>query len=147
MYVILGYLLFSIITFLLTKFITHFSLFLSTSGRQRSSSSQAPCCPVCGTSIRPGEMESHFAWEMERFCEENRLVSGLQIMLFLTITKEQKCGKEFQLKIASCVLRPSRLTLGKRKRRIPYLSRVARPVGGYLGFHIMKQDRGTPSQS
>ena len=27
MYVILGYLLFSIITFLLTKFITHFSLF------------------------------------------------------------------------------------------------------------------------
>ena len=137
MYVILGYLLFSIITFLLTKFITHFSLFLSTSGRQRSSSSQAPCCPVCGTSIRPGEMESHFAWEMERFCEENRLVSGLQIMLFLTITKEQNCGKEFQLKIASCVLRPSS----------PYLSRVACPAGGYLGYHIMKQDRSTPSQS
>ena len=68
-------------------------------------------------------------------------------MLFLTITKEQNCGKEFQLKIASCVLRPSRLTLGKRKRRIPYLSRVAHPVGGYLGFHVMKQDRGTPSQS
>ena len=68
-------------------------------------------------------------------------------MLFLTITKEQKCGKEFQLKIASCVLRPSRLTLGKRKRRIPYLSLVARPTGGYPGFHIMMQDRSTPSQS
>ena len=27
------------------------------------------------------------------------------------------------------------------------MSRVARPAGGYLGFHIMKQDRGTPSQS
>lgn len=41
-------------------------------GRRRSSSTQAPGCPVCGTSIRPGEMESHFAWEMERFCDENR---------------------------------------------------------------------------
>ena len=65
-------------------------------------------------------------------------------MLFLTITKEQKCGKEFQLKIASCVLRPSRLTLGKRQRRSPYLSRVARPAGGYLGFHIMKQVNPPP---
>lgn len=43
----------------------------SQKGRRRSSS-QAPCCPICGTSIRPGEMESHFAWEMERFREENR---------------------------------------------------------------------------
>lgn len=44
-------------------------------GRRRSSS-QAPCCPICGTSIRPGEMESHFAWEMERFREENRFVDS-----------------------------------------------------------------------
>lgn len=44
---------------------------LPLKGRKRSSS-QTPCCPICGTSIRLGEMESHFAWEMERFLDENR---------------------------------------------------------------------------
>lgn len=43
----------------------------SLRGRRRSSL-QSPCCPICGTTIRPGEMDSHFAWEMDRFREENR---------------------------------------------------------------------------
>ncbi|XP_031549501.1 E3 ubiquitin-protein ligase RNF220-like isoform X2 [Actinia tenebrosa] len=35
-------------------------------------SGKTPCCPVCGITIRPGEMESHFAWEMEKANEEMR---------------------------------------------------------------------------
>lgn len=69
---------------------------LQLKGRQRSSSSQAPCCPVCGNSIRPGEMESHFAWEMERFCEENRKPRRSQRESAL---QARKNGDNFQKKI------------------------------------------------
>lgn len=66
----------------------------SPKGRRRSSS-QAPCCPICGTTIRPGEMESHFAWEMERFCEENRKLRRSQREAPL---QTRKNGETFQRK-------------------------------------------------
>ncbi|XP_078354833.1 E3 ubiquitin-protein ligase RNF220-like isoform X2 [Oculina patagonica] len=65
-------------------------------GRRRSSSTQAPGCPVCGTSIRPGEMESHFAWEMERFCDENRKLRRSQRESAL---QARKNGEAYQRKV------------------------------------------------
>ncbi|KAK3731061.1 hypothetical protein QZH41_019220 [Actinostola sp. cb2023] len=34
--------------------------------------SKTPCCPICGVTIRTGEMESHYAWEMEKVHEDSR---------------------------------------------------------------------------
>lgn len=62
---------------------------------RRKSLTQAPCCPVCGTSIRPGEMESHCAWEMERFRDENKKLRRSQREAAL---QTRKNGETFQRK-------------------------------------------------
>lgn len=34
--------------------------------RQRRKQSDPTCCPVCGITVRPNEMEQHYAMEMDR---------------------------------------------------------------------------------
>lgn len=34
--------------------------------RQRRKNSDPACCPVCGITVRPNEMDQHYALEMER---------------------------------------------------------------------------------
>ncbi|XP_020628874.1 E3 ubiquitin-protein ligase RNF220-like isoform X2 [Orbicella faveolata] len=75
---------------------TEASVDSQSKGRRRSSSMQLPCCPVCGTSIRPGEMESHFAWEMERFCDENRKLRRSQRE---SAMQARKNGEAYQKKV------------------------------------------------
>lgn len=40
--------------------------------RQRKKNADPTCCPVCGITVRPSEMEQHYSLEMERLNKLNK---------------------------------------------------------------------------